>query len=185
MVPHISIRAKSKKYLNISSADIVAKGWQFLDKSAQLNRIRHHPLKASQTHRLPAMARLCGRHWQQFHCFNTNAHRRQPAGWQRWPARRSRRQRCLSCAISEYTYNMRHNPQRAPYTAQWLIRTAPHTQRNSYAALAPNRKLQLTLRTAWNDWCSRLNCKQPPSQTVVLVADSGRKPFPANYTKAI
>ena len=125
MVPHISIRAKSKKYLNISSADIVAKGWQFPDKSAQLNRIRHHPLKASQTHRLPAMARLCGRQWQQFYCFNTNAHRRQPADYQRWHARKPQRQRCLSCAISECAYNkVRGKLQGALYSAELFIRTA-------------------------------------------------------------
>ena len=73
MVPDYSSCANSKSESNLKSADFLTEARQFLDEFAWLNRIRHFPLNASQKHRHHAMARLCGRRWQHYLCFNTNA----------------------------------------------------------------------------------------------------------------
>ena len=105
MVPH-SLSIAKRKLIHFSKlADILSRDRQFLGKLARLSRIRHQPLNASQKHRLPAMARLCGRQWQQFLCFNTNTCRRQQKDCQRCLARRPQHQRCLTCAISKCAYN--------------------------------------------------------------------------------
>ena len=62
MVPHSLSIANSKSDEKLKSADIFTEDRQFLGKLAWLSRIRHHPLNASQKHRLHTIARL----WLQY-----------------------------------------------------------------------------------------------------------------------
>ena len=183
MVPDYSRYANSKSEEKLKSADILTEACQFLDKLVCLNRIRHHPLKASQTHRLPAMARLCGRQWQQFYCFNTNAHRRQPADYQRWHARKPQRKRCLSCAISECAYNnVNDTLEGALYSAELFIRTVRtpngiakqlERQTGNFCSLQPV--------PSGDGWCgSHIKSKQPPCTDGCLVAVRDSTPFSAS-----
>ena len=137
MVPHSSSIAKRKLIHFSNFADILTAGQQFLGKLARISRIRHLSLNASQKHRLHAMARLFGRQRQQFHCFYTNTCRRQQKDCQRCLVRRPQHQRFLTCAISKCAYNnVRNTFERIPYSAAFLIRTAPHTYRSSHTTTA-------------------------------------------------
>ena len=182
MVPHSSSYANSISDENMKSAHILSADRQFLYKFACLNRIRHYPANASQKHRLPAMARLYGRQWQHYLCFNTNSYRRQEKDCQQFFARRLQHRRHLTCAMSPRAYNMSCNNQRAPYAVEFLIRTAPHTYRSSCAASVPNRKLMLTLtrnkRDGWRGSC--LKCKQPPRPDGCLTPHPTTHPFYAS-----
>ena len=140
MVPH-SLSIAKRKLIHFSKlADILSRDRQFLGKLAWLSRIRHQPLNASQKHRLHATARLCGRQCQQSLCFTTNTYPRLDHGQKncrRWRARRPQHQRCLTCAISKCAYNnVRNTFERIPYSAAFLIRTAPHTYRSSHKTTA-------------------------------------------------
>ena len=185
MVPHSLSIANSISDEILKSADILTQDRQFLGKLAWISRIVHHPLNASQKHRLPAMARLCGRQCQHCLCFNTNTYPRfdhVQKDCRRWHARRPQHQRCLSCAISKCAYkNVRNTFERSPYSAAFLIRTAPHTYRSSRTTIAQNREPQLTFRTAWNDsWSSYLKCKQPPPLDGCLTPVPNRTLFDAS-----
>ena len=140
MVPHSSSIANSISDQILKSADILSKDRQFLGKLARISRIRHFSLDASQKHRLHATARLCGRQCQQSLCFTTNTYPRLDHGQKncrRWRARRPQHQRCLTCAISKCAYNnVRNTFERIPYSAAFLIRTAPHTYRSSHTTTA-------------------------------------------------
>ena len=102
MVPHSLICAKLKRYKNTESPEVLPGTWQTADKFA---RICQHSLSTPRKHLHHQIAPPCGGQWQQFHCFNTNAHRRQGTDDQRWYARRSQGQRRLSCVICECPYN--------------------------------------------------------------------------------
>ena len=139
MIPYVLSIANSKSDQELKFADILSKDRQFVDRTAWPNRLRQHPLNASPKHLLSAMARLYGRQWQQSLCFNTNTYRRQEKDCQQFFARRPQHRRHLTCEISLRAYNMSCNKHRAPYAAEFLIRTAPHTYRSSCTASARNR----------------------------------------------
>ena len=123
-VPDYSSCANSKPEAYQKSADFLTEARQFLDELAWLNRIRHLPLNASQKHLHPAMARLCGRQWQRYLCFNTDAYRQHARGQKDC-------QRNLVCAISECTYNkMRGTLAITPYTAAGAVRPDGNHARN-------------------------------------------------------
>ena len=140
MVPH-SLSIAKRKLIHISNfADILSRDRQFLGKLARISRIRQFSLNASQKHLLHATARLCGRQCQQSLCFNTNTYPRLDHGQKncrRCLARRPQHQRCLTCAISKCAYNnVCITFERSPYSAAFLIRTAPHTYRSSHTTTA-------------------------------------------------
>ena len=115
MVPDYSSCANSKSEANLKSADFLTEARQFLDELASLNRIRHLLLKASQKHRLHAMARLCGRQCQHYLCFSTDAYRQHARGQKDC-------QRNLGCAIGKYTYTkLRGMLAITPYTAAGAV----------------------------------------------------------------
>ena len=98
MVPHYSVRANSKSDESQKSADILTENREFLGKLPQINRARHYPQNTTQSHRLPALARLCGLQWRQSLCFNAGKYPRRPT-------RSPQYQWCLGCASCEDTYN--------------------------------------------------------------------------------
>ena len=182
MVLHYSHCANSKSDEKLKSADILTEARQFLNKLVWLNRIRHHPLKASQKHRLPAMARPYGRQWQHYPCFNTHAYRRQQTDCQRWHARKPQRKRCLSCAISECAYNnVNDTLEGALYSAELFIRTgrtpngiAKQLERQIGNFCSPQPV------PSGDGWCGSLKSKQPPCTDGCLVAVRDTKPFSAS-----
>ena len=185
MVPH-SLSIAKRKLIHISKfAEILAKDWQFLGKLAWLNRLCHQSWNASERHLRRAIARLRGHQCQQPLCFNSNTYPRLDhvqKNCRRCLVRMPQHQRCLTCAISKCAYkNVRNTFERTPYSAAFLIRTAPHTYRSSRTTIAQNREPQLTFRTAWNDsWSSYLKCKQPPPLDGCLTPVPNRTLFDAS-----
>ena len=185
MVPHSLSIANSISDEILKSADILTQDRQFLGKLAWISRIRHFSLDASERHLRRAIARLRGRQCQQPLCFNSNTYPRLDhvqKNCRRCLVRMPQHQRCLTYAISKCAYkNVRNTFERTPYSAAFLIRTAPHTYRSSRTTIAQNREPQLTFRTAWNgSWSSYLKCKQPPPLDGCLTPVPNRTLFDAS-----
>ena len=164
MVPDYSSCANSKSEANQKSADFLTEARQFLDELAWLNRIRHIPLKASQKHRLPAMARLCGRQWQRRLSFNTDTFRLHARGQKEC-------QRNLGCAIGKYTYNkLKGKLEITPGTAAGAVYPDGCHARNC-GSTQPDQDTQEPqyTHTSQAEFLirQRLKCKQPPPRTVV------------------
>ena len=164
MVPHSSAYANSKCYENLTSSDILTEARQFLDKSAWLSYIRHHPLNTSRKHLLLAMARLYGRHWQQYLSFNTDTFRLHARGQKEC-------QRNLGCAIGKYTYNkLKGKLEITPDTAAGAVYPDGYHARNC-GSTQPDQDTQEPqyTHTSQAEFLirQRLKCKQPPPRTVV------------------
>ena len=167
MVPHSSAFANSKCYENLTSSNILTEDWQFLNNLACLNRIHHHPLKASQKHRLTASARLYGRQSQHHLCFNTDAYRRHARG----------QKGCfqyLTCDISDYAYTkVRITLEITPYTAAGAVNPdGYHTRSCGSTQPDQDNREPLLNRTSQTDIQIRvrvrvLNANNRPYQTVV------------------
>ena len=159
MVPHSSSIANFKSDEKLKSADILTQDRQFLGKLAWISRIGHHTLNASQKHLLPAMARLCGRQWQQFLCFNTNT----------YPLRSARRpqyQWCLSCSICEYTYNKLRTNLTSTFSSAAGIHYPVRDHAHECGTMQPGQSHQEPQfsRSSQAELLiqQRLKCKQPP-----------------------
>ena len=173
MVPDYSSCANSKSEANLKSADILTEDWRFLNKLACLNRIRHHPLNASQKHRLPAMARLCGRQWQRRLSFNTDTFRLHARGQKEC-------QRNLGCAIGKYTYNkLKGKLEITPYTAAGAALPDGYRTRNcgSSKPEQANQEPRLCRTSQADILISVLNANNRPVQTVVQPQTQPHNPF--------
>ena len=173
MVPDYLSCANSKSEENLKSADILTEDWQFLNKFACLNRIHRHPLSPSRKRLHPAMARLYGRPWHQYLCFNTDAYRLHDRGQYDC-------QRNLGCAIGKHTYNnMRGTLEITPYTAAGAALPDGCHARNCGPS-QPDQPIQeprLSRISQADILISVLNANNRPVQTVVQPQTQPHNPF--------
>ena len=173
MVPDYSSCANSKSEANLKSADFLTEARQILDELAWLNRIPHLPLNASQKHLHPAMARLCGRQWQHYLCFNTDTYRQHARAQKDC-------QRSLGCAISECTYNeMRGTLAITLYTAAGAVRPDGNHARNCGPS-QPDQPIQeprLCRNSQTDILISVLNANNRPSRRLFSNTTQPHKPF--------
>ena len=139
MVPHSLICANSNSDENPKPGAFDIKNRQFLDKFTRRNPVCGLPQTTPQKRLRDHIAPVRGRLRRSLHNVNRNANRK---GYQRRPVRSSGHQRRRICRIGELAYNcVETDPQKAPYSAQWLIRTVP--PRSSHATSVQNREFSL------------------------------------------